>query len=294
MKFICYNWMPSIADHILDLPECFYKQAGTSRLHNIDNFNPYAVKDGDLIFVKTDFIVDGTFENKYMDKIFNRFNLITGISSYQLGQDADDRYKRILNHPNLNKWICTNPPLEKNEKFIPIPIGFQEPDRPGGRQEFLDQIRQSRTPYGEKKDGIFLPYHDSNTNPQRAQLFQMLSQLPFVHAQTEKQNLVEYYASLNKYKFVIGLEGSGPDIHRNYETLLVGSIPIGVKNVIKRVFDCHQVESVFLDSWHELDNNLFDKLLKTSYNISRNDDFLTIDNHISNLKEELVLAGCQK
>jgi hypothetical protein len=34
--------------------------------------------------------------------------------------------------------------------------------------------------------------------------------------------------------------------------------------------------------------------MKTSYNISRNDDFLTIDNHISNLKEELVLAGCQK
>jgi len=109
-----------------------------------------------------------------------------------------------------------------------------------------------------------------------------------VHTQTEKQDLVEYYASLDKYKFVIGLEGRGPDIHRNYETLLAGAIPISIKNVIKRVFDYHEVESVFLNSWDELNNNLFDNLLQASYNITRNDDFLIIDKHSSHLKKVLA------
>ena len=82
VKLICYNWMPTIADHVLDMPEQMYNSVGTSRQHKIDTFNPYSVKDGDLIFVKTDFIVNGTFEKLYLDKIFKRFSLITGVSSY--------------------------------------------------------------------------------------------------------------------------------------------------------------------------------------------------------------------
>ena len=280
--------MPLMAVQGLDMPPEFYKNAGTSRLHQLPPLDPANLRAGETIFIKTDYIVNGYFQNNYLYKINKKFNLITGVSAYHLGRDGGSIYRQILDHPYLNKWICSNPPDIDDDRIIPMPIGFQEPDRLGGHQEFLEQIRQSRTPYEEKEDGIFLPYHDLSTNPQRAQLFQMLSQLPFVHVQTEKQNLVEYYASLNKYKFVIGLEGRGPDIHRNYETLLVGSIPISVKNVIERVFDYHQVESVFLNNWHELNNNLFDKLLKTSYNIGRNDDFLTIDNHISKLKEELT------
>ena len=284
MKYICYNWMPTIADHILDIPEKFYKDAGTSRLHDIDNFNPYAVRDDDLIFVKTDFVINGHFFTNFLDKIYCRFNLITGVSSYNIGRDGGDSYKKILNHPNLIKWICTNPPEEKSDKIVPIPIGFQEPDRPGGNQDLLEQIQQQRTPFDEKEDGIFLPYHDLTTNPDRAQLFQALSKLPFVHAQTQKQDLIEYYTSLDKYKFVIGLEGRGPDIHRNYETLLVGAVPISIKNVIQHVFELHQVGGVFLNNWGELDNNLFNSLTETSYNIARNDAFLTLEKHVSHVK----------
>ena len=59
LTFICYNWMPCVADHVLDLQESFYRSAGVSRLHSSDTFDPSKVQDGDLIFVKTDFIFNG-------------------------------------------------------------------------------------------------------------------------------------------------------------------------------------------------------------------------------------------
>tara|TARA_R100001594_G_scaffold49903_5_gene82984 strand:+ start:1442 stop:2350 length:909 start_codon:yes stop_codon:yes gene_type:complete len=285
LKFICYNWMPTISDHVLDLPESFYNSAGTSRLHSIDQFNPYVVKDNDLIFVKTDFIVNGHFQQNILNKIYKRFNLITGVSSYHLGRDGGDNYKTILNHPNLNKWFCTNPPVEHSDKIVPIPIGFQEPDRPGGNQEFLSGVHNSRTPFEEKRNRIFLPYHTPETNSSRKEIFNYLKSLPFVDSQDEKQSLEDYYKSMDQYKFVIGLEGSGPDIHRNYEAMLVGSVPINKKNIIKTVFDQHGAKTLFLGSWESLDENMLKQILKIEYNIKNNDEFLKLENHISLIRK---------
>lgn len=285
-EFICYNWMPLISDHILDIPESFYASAGTSRLHDVDSFNPYLVQDGDLIFVKTDFIVNGVFVRDFLPKIPpNRiFNLITGVSSYHLGRDDQGRYKEIINHPGLNKWICTNPPNEKNNKFIPIPIGFQEGDRPGGDQKFLKRIMSGRTDFSNKENKIFLPWHKPSTNPKRQQMIDSLKNLPFVVYQEDKQNLEDYYDSMNRYKFIIGLEGSGPDIHRNYESLLVGSVPINIKNTIENVFLFHDAEAIFLNSWNELDEELFNNIIVRQYNTLNNDKFLSCDHHIQKIK----------
>jgi hypothetical protein len=288
MKYICYNWMPTIADHILDLPEGFYNSAGTSRLHNVDDFDTYRVLDNDTIFVKTDFIINGSFARLFLNKIPNRrFNLITGISSYHLGRDDNDGYKYILDHPMLNKWICTNPPPEHSDKIIPIPIGFEEPDRPGGNQKMLDTVFQMRTPFEQKKDKIFLPYHNVDTNTERRELISRLGSLPFIEVQKEKQNLEEYYSSLDEYKFVIGLEGRGPDIHRNYESMLVGSIPINKRNVIESVYDFYGVETEFIDDWEELNEQRFNDLLKKNYNTKSNDKFLQIESIIDRVKKEI-------
>ena len=54
---------------------------------------------------------------------------------------------------------------------------------------------------------------------------------------------------LNEYKFVICLEGSGQDLHRFYETLLVGSIPIAIDNSITALFEYWKVPGIFLENW---------------------------------------------
>ena len=288
VNYICYNWMPAIAKHVIDLPENFYTAAGTSRMHDSKMMNPLEVRDGEIVFVKTDFIIQNIFQQDVLSKIFRRFNLITGISSYQIGKDygypgidSINNYKILLDHPNLNKWICTNPPDIASDKIIPIPIGFEEPDRPGGNQEFLERMQKERISFRDKKDMILLPYHAPGTNPKREVLINLLKSLDFVYAVEEKQDVEEYFKTLDQYKFVIGLEGSGPDIHRNYETMLVGSIPINIENVVKRVFDFHSAEAVFLKSWSDLDEKKFKQILQMEYNTDNNDKFLELENHIS-------------
>ena len=81
---------------------------------------------------------------------------------------------KTLNHPNLIKWACTNPPAETSNKIIPLPIGFQEPDRPGGNQEMLLDIFKNRTDFKDKENKIFLPYHTPTTNHTRQQSFDYL------------------------------------------------------------------------------------------------------------------------
>ena len=50
-QFINYNWMPTVANHVLDASEDFYKGAGVSRLHNKNSIDPLDIKEGDIIFI---------------------------------------------------------------------------------------------------------------------------------------------------------------------------------------------------------------------------------------------------
>jgi hypothetical protein len=89
---------------------------------------------------------------------------------------------------------------------------------------------------------------------------------------------------MDQYKFVIGLEGSGPDIHRNYETMLVGSIPVNKLNIIKSVFEEHKIDTVFLNDWKNLNEKKFDMMLKSKYNTEKYNYFLELKNHIDKVK----------
>jgi len=280
-NFINYNWLPTISDHVLDLDESFYRGAGVSRLHNVDFFDPETVKPNDIIFVKTDFIFNGRFQDFLLPDIQNHFKLISGNSDYQIGLN-NNSYLKILNSEKLIKWACTNPPEIYNEKIIPLPIGFQEKERQGGNQELLRSKRENRTPFEHKKDKALLPHHTLNTNPGRKKLFDSLQSLEFVETQPSRLSFPEYLNKVNEYKYVICLEGSGPDTHRNYECLLMESIPINIKNTIKKVFDYHGLPGVFLDDWRELDL----KNLPSQPNLSNVDAFLETEYHSEHIRQK--------
>ena len=61
-NFINYNWMPTISDHVLDLDETFYREAGVSRLHNVDFFNPETVKPNDIFLSKPTLFLTAGFK----------------------------------------------------------------------------------------------------------------------------------------------------------------------------------------------------------------------------------------
>jgi len=283
-SFICYNWMPMVADHCIDTIEDFYRSAGVSRLHTLPHVNPREVEGGDIIFVKTDYLYNGYFQKYVFPQIKNQFVLISGISSYHLGSNGDTSYMEILESPNLIKWHCTNPPDVNSDKIIPLPIGFQERERVGGNQDLITDCFKNKIDFSDKKDKILLPYHAFNTNPQRKMFFELLSNLSFVEVQDKKLSWHEYIKLLDKYKFIICLEGSGPDVHRNYESLLVNSIPINIKNVIQTLFDYHNLPGIFLDSWTDLTDDSFKKLCRNVYDFNNVESFLKIGYHADLIK----------
>ena len=283
LKYICYNWFGTIADHALDFTAEQYAGCGVTKLHN-KTLDPSQVKEGDIVFVKTDFIYNGTFQSVYLPQIKNKFVLVTGNSSYQVTNGAD--ISSIINSPYLIKWHCTNAPSHHQDKIVPLPIGFEELDREGGDQEVIETRRCNRLDFASKSDKILLPYHTLHTNPQRAALFNSLRSLPFVETQSEKLNFEDYLRKLNEYKFVICLQGSGPDVHRNYEALLVDTVPINMVSSIKYIFDYHKLSGVFVDDWSDLSADYHEKLLSSTYDMSVNSSFLEIDNHAHNIRKD--------
>ena len=224
LKYICYNWMPMIADHCLDHPDSFYHACGVTRLHSHGVFEAREIKENDIVFVKTDELVNGNFQKHFLPQIKKNFTLLSGVSSYQVekGYSIDS----IVSNPNLDRWFCTNAPVGLSNKIIPVPIGFQERERVGGQQSLIDHLYKCKADLIDKQEKILLPYHNFATNPKRQQLFDNLSKLSFVDACESKLEWIDYMKLLDKYKFVFCLEGSGPDVHRNYEALLVNCIPI--------------------------------------------------------------------
>ena len=210
--FICYNFMSKNSNHCLDLPNDIYQQHGVSR-QNFNDLDLENLKDGDIIFVKMDFLVNGYFVNNILPKIDKNFVLVTGVSDFSL--DVSGEYLKVLSNPFLLKWFTTNPPHEPHEKIEFIPIGFQEYERLGDKVEIIKKFHTQNIDFDNKKDKIFIPYH-SNTNGARRNMILQLSQLDIVEVGMEKLDFESYLNKISEYKFVLSLRGNGWDCHRHY------------------------------------------------------------------------------
>ena len=278
LKFINYNWMPTVADHILDFDESFYRNIGISRLHEKNNFNPAEVKDGDIIFVKTDYIHHGYFVD-VLKLIKNKFTLISGISAHnvELGHSS---YLDILNSDKVKYWFCTNPPNIDHPKLIAMPIGFEEKEREGGNQEVIKKHWDNKLRWEDKINKLYLSYHTLGNNPSRDKNINYLSSLGFVHIEKNKLSFDKYLDEMGKYKYTICLEGSGFDTHRNYESLLVGSIPIMIDSSVKKIYKDWNLPSIFVDNWTDICPNFDLNKNNNSNKLSKNvSNFLNISSH---------------
>ena len=270
--------MPLVANHCWDSPKEFYASVGVSRLHDKDGINPDEVKKDDIVFVKTDYIYNGNFIN-LLKAIKHKFTLISAISSYNVGL-GHPSYIDIINSDKIKHWFCTNPPNVDSEKVTGLPIGFEEREREGGNQEVIRKHWKDKPRWQDKIDKIYLSYHTLGNNPNRDRNIKYLSSLPCVVTEKCKLSFDKYLEKMRQYKYVICLEGAGFDTHRNYEALLVGSIPIMINSTIKKIYDDWNLPSIFVDNWTQINSNYLsvdhEKLAKLSSNV---ESFLKIKSH---------------
>ncbi len=273
--------MTLAADHCLDYPQEYYISEGCSRIHDKQDFVPEDVQSGDIVFVKTDFIYTGQFTQQYFNRIKNPFILVTGVSSFQVGANGNKDYIELLESEKVLKWFCTNPPELSHRKLHAIPIGFEEYERPGGNQTILS-IFSERDNTSNKLDKVYLPYHTLSTNPNRVENVEYLKSLDFVEVETSRMGFYDYLEKMSKYKYVICLEGAGWDTHRNYEALLVGSIPIMKSSVISQIYKKEQLPSVFINDWTKLAEKSIPQYSPDMFKKVKN--FLKIGYHLDKIR----------
>ena len=79
---INYNFMTKPAKHCIDMSNNWYMKHGVTRGNN-NGFNIRNMRDGDILFVKTDFIFNSAFVNEYLKQINKKFILVTGVIFYR-------------------------------------------------------------------------------------------------------------------------------------------------------------------------------------------------------------------
>ena len=234
---------------------------------------PEKVKKNDIIFIKTDFLYE--FMN-IIDKIRCEVTIITGNSDIII----DEKYIHLINNSKIKKWYAINSIL-KHKKLINIPLGLQNEhlyinNNPQSNQKLLSE--SSLLNISETND-ILMSFNISTNKNHRQNIFNSLINKPNIKHRSYKNNdrlnerfMLEYYREIKSNKFVICPLGNGPDCHRYWEVLYLGSIPIIQKHpALDSFFENDKLPVLYVDSIkdilkYDLDDK-YDKIQNIKYNL---------------------------
>lgn len=282
-SLIFYNWMPCVADLVLDYPHEFYRENGTIREHDKENFSfddIHSIQENSKIFIKTDFLKNKMFQTQILPIIKTPFILISGVSDYQV-----DDYQPILDSEYLVKWFCTNPPCY-DSKVVGLPIGFEERNRTCGNQEVLKYFYNTK--HEDKLNRVLLPYHTESNNPKRTEYINYLKGLSFVDVQEEKLPFKEYLSLLSRYRFCVCLEGAGFDTHRNYECLLTDTVPIMKISTVDMIYRQDNLPCISVADWYTITDQFFSSFSEDKYNFNNVSEFMLTKTHAKRIMNETV------
>lgn len=219
VKFLCNNFWQTRAHHHFDLPH------ETKHLYVPRPFVPEEVKNGQVVFVKTDLL--DIFLAHVLPRIPTSFVLITGHSDLSPSLGA---MEWIQSEPRIVRWYALNIPWD-DFKTQPIPLGLSEPDRPIGDQDIVEEC-MGKIP-AVKTKGVFFP-SVAPTHPIRQQLVDL--DHPFLCKCNQRLSYRDYLTELSKHKYVLCPRGNGIDVHRVYEAILMRTIPIYFSDHVPALF----------------------------------------------------------
>ena len=226
--FISGDTFKSLADHSYD---------GTG------SFDPKKVKEGDIVFIKTD-LVHGFFE-KMHPSIDASYRIITHNSDRRVGEKEAG-----LIDGKVIRWYAQNAAVS-HPKLTPIPIGLENMSYfENGIVGIFEGLRRKAVP---KKNRILSAF-SVGTNPQeRGEALAALRRSPVADILPDRPEPSEYLSTLQSYKFVAAPEGNGPDSHRIWEAAALGAIPIAKKTRLLEHFHSLGLPILFIDDWKDVE-----------------------------------------
>ena len=214
-------------------------------------FKPEEVKEGDVIFLKSDSI--NIFFNYFHGQINKRYVLVTHNSDFII----EDKH-RVLFDNKIIHWFSQNLNFPMDKNFSILPIGLEN-------KRYLNNglLSHFKRYQNEKKTSLILSSFNEGTNKERPIVQEIINRNKLV---TNKKfpNHKTYVKHMSTFKFNICPPGNGLDTHRFWESLMVNTIPIVVKTKFTSNLEKLGIPGLYIDKWSDL-NNYNDEELTSLY-----------------------------
>jgi hypothetical protein len=227
-----------------------------------DNYDYNLLKNSKSIFIYTDLL--DVFIVKYLKYLepSKEYILMTHNSDICI----DEKYKYLLD--NYNVRLYSQNINIVHTKLYSIPIGIANSQwRHGNLNILLKNIYKAKNVILINRiDKIYVNF-DINTNLQyRTDVINSLkkSNISYIGSFTNYEN---YLNELSKFRWVACPRGNGIDIHRLWETLYIGSLPLVDKNINTEQYK--DLPIIYIDDWK---NITYDYLMNETNKIIANLD----------------------
>lgn len=256
--FITGDGFRSICNHICD---------DSNRCRMV----PENVKDGECVFVKSDFF--DFFAKEVTKRIPGKYVIVShnGDISAPDGQDDAPRVGmprfvtsdilekeymagRLLAHHAQNLWWKNYTEKSRPNFLHCLPIGFENRQYPVGRRvhDYVDALRRNvlhRPDYSLEEEAskplLLVAFYPKSRIPDRHKVLKIIGAIP-PRGQPKPTNPFYNETDLNHdewldaivhHRFVLAPFGHGLDTHRISEILMMGGIPVVRKSTISSCYD---------------------------------------------------------
>jgi hypothetical protein len=216
-------------------------------------FNPHSVKNGDVIFLKTDMARE--FFSYLHPKIDAKYILITHNSDLApIGLTAVDHppttftLEKYLDDPKIIVWFAQNIDRE-HPKLKAIPIGIANSCWKHGNITILNKAMEQIPLLNERNESIYINCTSSPHLKERLHALECLKKKSFCYHVGYK-NFSSYLEEIKQFKFVLSPPGNGFDCHRTWEALLMGCIPIVKHSLLDSLYQ--DLPIILVNDWNEV------------------------------------------
>jgi len=204
------------------------------RYPDMPQFSSGNARTGDWVFVNGDYLEE--FLSRIPVFQPKLFTVIVHNSDRTFGQRELERTLRVASQIYAINTTVRHPQLKT------IPIGFVDRQLP-----YLSSFIPPG-PEAERPIEIYANFTPHTNHQARGVCAFVFHGNPNLVASAWKP-VPEYYADLCKSKFVLCPEGTGPDTHRVYESLLCGATPVVLRNSLSHLYETLPV--CILDRWED-------------------------------------------
>jgi hypothetical protein len=233
----------------------FINNQRLAKLAGVD-FDSEIIKSGPIVYSRTHLVASQFTELKKFPECI----LITSFSDSCCTDEMADKLPS-----NVRMWFSNNV-MTLNPRVTAVPIGLRTSLE--GEKILREAMNKGRL---SQRNLIYMNFYRrirNGNNPRRG-LYERFLSKPWITVEGGFYHvpMEQFYEQIASHPYVLSPPGAGPDCHRHWEAILLGSIPIVLKSEATRILDdlpCLQVEN-----WDEVtEDRLVEELpgLKERFN----------------------------